>query len=207
MYQPLSRLLCCRPLSAVPAQADCLKEIILPKEGSLPDQSTLFIDSKKDKIILEEYTFPVKPCSDCSELAGWLAQNVIPDEKEYGYLKKKIEKDIVILPDDDFKDFVNLSTEVVARTKINNETGTVQSGALFYEEYLPQESILYALALAAPVFKAEDSQKGIFKAEGRNEEDLVMEFFAKGLPEVMQIGGNASIGKGIVRTRVVGGTR
>lgn len=112
-------------------KTDCLKEIALPDEGSLPDQSALFIDSKKDKIILEEYTFPVKPCSNCSELAVWLAENVIPDEKEYGYLKKKIEKDIVILPDDDFKDFVNLSTEVVARTKINNETGTVQSGALF----------------------------------------------------------------------------
>lgn len=186
-------------------KTDCLKEIALPNEGSLPDQSALFIDDKKDKIILEEYTFPVKPYSNCSELAGWLADNIIPNEKEYSYLKKKIEKDIVILPDDDFKDFVNLSTEVVARTRINNETGTVQSGALFYEEYLPQESILYALALAAPVFKLEDSQKGIFKVDGKNEEDMVLEFFEKGLPEVMQIGGNASIGKGIVRTRVVGG--
>ena len=185
-------------------KTDCLKEIALPNESSLPDQSTLFIDDKKDKIILEEYTFPVNPCSNCTELAGWLAENVIPDEKEYGYLKKKIKEDVVILSDDDFKDFVNLSTEVVARTKIINETDTVQSGALFYEEYLPQESILYTLALAAPVFKSEDSQKGVFKAEGKNEEDLVLEFFTKGLPEVMQVGGNASIGKGIVRTRVVG---
>lgn len=114
-----------------------------------------------------------------------------------------MKKDVVVLSDDDFRDFVNLSTEVVARTKINNETGTVQQGALFYEEYLPQESILYSLALASPIFKEEDTKKGIFKQNGKNEEDLVLEFFKAGLPEVMQIGGNATIGKGIVRTRVL----
>ncbi|MBK9462153.1 MAG: hypothetical protein IPN94_22720 [Sphingobacteriales bacterium] len=32
-----------------------------------------------------------------------------------------------------------MSTEVITRTKIDNETGTVEDGALFTEEYLPTE--------------------------------------------------------------------
>lgn len=179
----------------------------LPGEGSIPEDSNLFIDREKSRIILEEYTFSISPCKKCTELANWLADKVMPGDKEWGYLKEKMKKDVVVLSDNDFKDFVNLFTEVVARTRIDNETGTVQTGALFYEEYLPQESILYALALASPIFKEKDSEKGIFKVNGKNEEDMVLEFFKKGLPEIMQIGGNASIGKGIVRIRIAGGAK
>ena len=106
---------------------------------------------------------------------------------------------LVVLPDDDFRDFVELSTEVVARTRIDADTGTVASGALFYEEYLPQESVLYTLALAAPVFQKEDAKDEFFKQEGADEASLVLELFRKGVPEVIQIGGNATIGKGLVR--------
>ncbi|MCF6158369.1 MAG: type III-B CRISPR module RAMP protein Cmr4 [wastewater metagenome] len=181
----------------------------LPNENTVPHNCSLVISS--NNIVLEEYTFQVNrdenKNGNCSKFAEWLANNVFPKtnggKDPYKYWREKMEKDIVTLTDNDFRDFVNLSTEVVARTKINNETGTVQSGALFYEEYLPQESILYSLALASPIFKEKDSEKGIFKQNGKNEEDLVLEFFKAGLPEVIQIGGNATIGKGIVRTRVL----
>ena len=52
---------------------------------------------------------------------------------DIGYLSEKL----VILHDDDFRDFVALSTEVITRNKIDNETGTVAEGQLFTEEYLP----------------------------------------------------------------------
>ncbi len=122
----------------------------------------------------------------------------------YNYWKEKIKKDVVILPDNDFTDFVNLSTEVITRIKINNETGTVQTGALFTEEYLPSETIMYSLALTTPIFK-ENGQKGVFKAEDdKSEEELVMDYFANGMPEIIQIGGNATIGKGLARIKVWG---
>jgi CRISPR-associated protein Cmr4 len=103
----------------------------------------------------------------------------------------KLRTDIVILPNDDFKDFVNLSTEVITRTKIDNATGTVESGALFTEEYLPAESIMYSLVLTAAEFKAND----------RIEEEGIRNFFVDNLPSVCQIGGNATLGKGIVSTK------
>jgi CRISPR-associated protein Cmr4 len=140
-------------------------------------------------VILEEYAFEIQSNS-ITDLAKFLADAVGTFE---------VNK-LVILSNDDFRDFVNLSTEVITRTKINPETGTVQSGALFTEEYLPVETAMYSLALTTPIF---NKDKGIFVAkDGKKEEELVMEFFEKGIPEVMQIGGNATIGKGIVKVKV-----
>ncbi|RCV66125.1 CRISPR-associated protein Cmr4 [Methanophagales archaeon] len=178
----------------------------MPEENTAPKGCQLFITDKK--IVLEEYTFEIKNKEDneegvCSKFAKWLSENVIPQGNEYHYWQQKIKKDVVVLPDDDFRDFVNLSTEVITRTKIDNVTGTVQSGALFTEEYLPTETILYSLALSTPIFKEKDNEKGIFKRIGaKSEEERVMEFFTAGLPKIIQVGGNATIGKGIVRTSV-----
>ena len=162
----------------------------VPSEKTISNFGELGINGK---IVLEEYTFDVKHEQITREFAEWLA--VMLDMGE-------INKKLVILSNDDFCDFVNLSTEVITRTRINQATGTVQSGALFTEEYLPSESVLYSLALATPIFKEKQEDKGIFAQNGKAEEDLVMEYFTNGLAEVIQIGGNATIGKGIVRTKI-----
>jgi CRISPR-associated protein Cmr4 len=179
----------------------------LPDENTVPKGCKLLFE--ENKVILEEYTFEVKKDitqdEKCSKLAIWLSNNVIPEGRIFKYWREKLQRDLVILSDDDFKDFVNLSTEVITRVKINNETGTVQKGALFTVEYLPSETIIYSLILTSPVFVGKDKSKKVFaKENGKNEEDLVMEYFAKGLPPVLQLGGNSTIGKGIVRTRVMG---
>lgn len=178
----------------------------MPKANTAPHDCQLFV--RDNKVVLEEYTFVITKDKTkdeiCTKFADWLSKNIIPSGHEYNYWRDKIQKDIVILPDGDFTDFVNLSTEVITRIKINNDTGTVQSGALFTEEYLPNETVLYSLALTTPIFKS-DGQKGVFtKTDNKNEEDLVMEYFAEGMPEIIQIGGNATIGKGLVRIKVWG---
>jgi CRISPR-associated protein Cmr4 len=153
--------------------------------------SNLYINEKN--IILEEYTFEVNEKSDeVKKLGEWLSEQIYGKNAD-SFWANKLKTDIVVLNNDDFKDFVNLSTEVITRTKINNETGTVEQGALFTEEYLPAESIMYSLVLTAPEF-AED--KPVFQ----NEEKLrtfVKNFVAEN--DVMQIGGNATLGKGITK--------
>lgn len=185
--------------------------------GNLPGGSTVTNNSalivKDGKIVLEEYTFPVTPDNRCDAVATWIADNVLPPDSGYTYWRKKMKQDVVVLSDDDFRDFVTLSTEVVARTRIDSETGTVAGGALWYEEFLPTDSILYSLALTTPLFLKVDGEddekekKGIFYADSgpdknRMEAEKVMTFFADGLPSIIQIGGNATVGKGLVRTRV-----
>ncbi len=183
----------------------------LPGENTVTNDSRLIV--KEGKIVLEEYTFPVTSDYQCDAVANWVAENILPPDSGYAYWREKMKRDLVVLSDDDFRDFVTLSTEVIARTKIDSEKGTVASGALWYEEYLPTDSILYSLALTTPLFLKVDGEgdekekKGIFYAgqgpdKNRAEAEKVMAFFADGLPGIIQIGGNATVGKGLVRTRV-----
>lgn len=151
------------------------------------------------KVLLEEYAFDVKEDEGLEELGQWLSDHIFQDADQYW--KDKIKTDIVVIPDNDFKDFVNLSTEVITRTKIDNNTGTVAQGALFTEEYLPAESVMYALALTAAEFRAEpEEQEGGISPLDKDE---VFSFFKTHLPDVIQIGGNATLGKGIIRSKLL----
>lgn len=158
------------------------------------DTSNLKINNNNN-ILLEEYAFEtnkIEWAEGAKPLQDWFAEN-LPTE-----WKDKITKDIVVLSNDDFKDFVNLSTEVITRTKIQNDTGTVQPGALFTEEFLPAESVMYSLIMASPVFKKD---KGDLETA-----EKVIKIFSDVIQNnlsILQIGGNATLGKGIVRTKII----
>ena len=175
-------------------------------EKTVPDTKGVIPDANvaiSQKVILEEYTFDLPTSDNLKKYAEWLAGKILPSSGEYNYWREKMKKDIVVLPDDDFRDFVQLSTEVITRTKISPKTGTVESGALFSEEYLPSESILYTLALATPVMRKEEKKKEPLKdIDPEKEAGYVLEYFTNGLPDVIQMGGNATIGKGLVRTHI-----
>ena len=240
----------------------------IPNSDTITTNSDLTIDNNvndQQQIVLEEYTFPVTPVAECNAIAKWIAKHILPSDPSYKYWHDKMEKDIVVLDNDDFRDFVTLSTEVIARIKMDPKTGTVDRniGGLWYEEYLPTDSILYSLALASPIFKENEADKGIFavvpdeeetldelemavdldeeealgksepetavnlveegassesddesapiansdeeETHGESESEKVMNFFKSGLPPIIQLGGNAAIGKGIVRTKVYEG--
>ena len=177
------------------------------------NQCMAFKDSKtvfNGIVILEEYSFkktggdkPVEVVEGNKKtpLGEWLTfQGIGGDDS---YWTSKLKTDIVVLSDDDFKDFVNLSTEVITRTKINNETGTVQKGGLFTEEYLPTESLMYSLVMSAPVFQEEDKKKDCLLKTAEE----VMKFFREGLHPVIQLGGNATLGKGLLRTTFLSNTK
>jgi CRISPR-associated protein Cmr4 len=48
------------------------------------------------------------------------------------------------------------------------------------------------------------TKQGVFKAENPDKEaEKVLQFFEQGVPDVIQIGGNQTIGKGIVRIQIL----
>lgn len=157
------------------------------EENSITTDSKINIDDSN--VILEEYQIGVEKNKSTQKIAEFLANELS---------NKEIKEKLIILSDDDFKDFITLSTEVITRTKIDNETGVVASGALFTEEYLPSETIMYSLALASP------AMVNITQIQNLSTDDEVMKFFSETVPDIIQIGGNATIGKGIVSV-VVGG--
>jgi CRISPR-associated protein Cmr4 len=165
-------------------------EMLNPLHSGLTGENSNVLDG--DKVGLEEYIFErFTESEEVSNMGGFLASYLFPDPSNYW--ADKLTKDIVVVSDDDFADFVQHSTEVITRNKIDNETGTVSDTALFTEEYLPSESLLYSLAMFAPEFS---------NKQGKMTEADVQKFFNLNLPPVFQIGGNASLGKGIVRNKV-----
>lgn len=138
-------------------------------------------------IVLEEFAFQVDVHAETEQLAavleGVLRQNLLTE----------IKNRVVVLSDDDFSDFVRLSTEVNARIKIDQETGTVQDGALWYEENVPPETVFYSLLYIGNV-----RGKGI---EGmktfRNVETYLLDETL--FPQVFQLGGNSTLGRGMLR--------
>ena len=129
-------------------------------------------------VILEEYSFKS-------------IEKINLDEKDF-FIPKDLQdifQRLVIISDDNFTHFVKNSTEVITRTKIDNITGTVQNGALFTEEYLPSETVMYSLAIANKPFSDKSDL---------TDANSVMEYF-NNISKVIQIGGNSTLGKGIVK--------
>lgn len=130
-------------------------------------------------LVLDEYVFNSSKKIELKDIFG---EHALPHRD---YIKHKI----AILSDNMFKFFVTSATDVVARTSINKETGTVETGSLWHEEYLPSDSILYTLFFAE-------------KSRDKNKKHLdgpeVLNLLRKDLPGVIQIGGNETIGKGII---------
>lgn len=149
-------------------------------------------------VILEEYAYGAIESSDIRAFAKELSE-IIFSTPELSYWKDLLQRNLVILSDNDFRDFTQMSTEVITRTKIDNETGTVDkdNGALFTEEYLPNDAVLYASIFASDEYGKQDENKRM------NAKD-VMNHIVRNIKEIpyFQLGANATIGKGILRTAI-----
>lgn len=144
----------------------------------------------KNKIVLEEYELEL--AGNCSDWANYLAEQAIPDEAT----RPRVKEHFVILSDDDFTHFVRYATEVVARIRLDYERKSVANGALFYEEFLPAETVLYSLVIASSSRQENDINQNALQMMG---------YLRKTLPQVLQIGGNETIGKGLCMTRLIDG--
>jgi CRISPR-associated protein Cmr4 len=147
------------------------------------------------KVLLEEYVFNCLNLDDTPKVNGeqlneWLADQIFDKDTET-FWNTFMKERIAVLSNGVFRDFVENFTSVTTRNKIDNETGAAEDGALFTIEYLPEESVLYHLVTASDEFS---------KVTGRKTADQIMKTYQDNLSEIFQIGGNATIGKGIVKT-------
>lgn len=172
--------------------ADMKLNFEIPKENTCTMESSLLIQD--NQAVFEEYTYSLKPEEETTKLAEWIRENIFEGT---GYWANKICTHLAVLGNDEFRDFVLFSTEVTTRIKIENETGTVQKGGLFTEEFLPAESVLYSLVLASPEFSKRERK-------AFPDSKTVIECFSRflgenGIGNYFQLGGNSTLGKGMIR--------
>lgn len=165
-------------LSTEPAQGEALVSGNVLKAG--------------DKVVLEEFTFTPREENTVQTIGQWLAENALPQGNEYQYWRDELPRRLAILPNDDFRDFVTFSTEVVTRIALNPDTKTVdkEKGALWTEENLPTDTLLYAPLMATP-------SRAKVQLTGLQVLDAVENL---GLTRT-QLGGNETVGRGAVYLR------
>lgn len=145
-------------------------------------------------IMLEDYTFMVK---GSKEFADFLKQ-IIEHLPEDTLTKDMLLERAVVLSDDDFAGFVKYSTEVNTRIKIDIETSTAAGTALFTEEYLPPECVLYSLVIFTDSYQSpvEKEKEPMNRAEVK---EAFKEMLAKG---IIQVGANSGLGKGLMQVKI-----
>jgi len=168
-----------------------INSITVPAVNSVGDDDDVIIYntsiSVNGNVVLEEYIF--KAQNKTSNEFDSLVDKIVPSSQaEYKYLNDSLKKKICIVSDDNFKEFTTMSTEVITRIKVDDETGVVKSGALWTEEYLPTDTILYF-----PVFAVKSRKPG-GSISAQNALQKV-----KDMASYIQVGGNETVGKGYVR--------
>ncbi|WP_099211679.1 type III-B CRISPR module RAMP protein Cmr4 [Thermococcus henrietii] len=159
------------------------KELV-PGEGrAIVDVSSVL--KLKDSVVFEEVALKAEP-RDLSKVVGAI-EPLLPGDVD-------VKKRLAIVPDDVFSAFVRFSTEVVARVAIDAGTGTVKRGGLWYEEFLPSETLLYSvIAVGKP--------KGGTLSSAEEVSTELRNFIESA--GYLQIGGDETVGKGFVLAKLV----
>ncbi|MCS7304967.1 MAG: type III-B CRISPR module RAMP protein Cmr4 [Thermoguttaceae bacterium] len=160
-------------------------------QAVVPNGSPLLVAG--DKIVLEEFDF--QRVGDCTELAKWLSQRCFLAEDSF--TPKWMANHLVVLYEDDFTHFVRHATEVQARIALDYDRKTVKSGALFYQEFLPPETLFYTVLLA---YETRRDDKN-----ARYSPDQILDKVSDclGQTKYLQIGGDETTGKGLCAVQVV----
>jgi CRISPR-associated protein Cmr4 len=152
-----------------------------------------------DTLVLEEFSFTSSPDPQVNTIAQWLAEQVMPQTPEYRYWREKLKHSLVILPNNDFRDFVVHATEVITRIRISRETKTVDKGMLWTEEHLPSDTLLYVPMYATPARKmkngSNDKGAASMTASAILDKARSLENSLRGY---IQLGGDETVGRGMV---------
>lgn len=140
------------------------------------------------RVILEDLDMAAKPDEALGTLADRIASWLFDEADERRFFRDRF----CVVHDDVMSYLLRTALELTTRNRIDPDTGTVAPGALWTEEALPVESVLSGLLLARPVSRTRKSP-----------EELLA--FVDGLIDrPIQVGGNASVGRGLCRVAVAG---
>lgn len=157
------------------------------------------LTSDGDRLHLEVFEFAATAAAEVETIARWLADHALA-QHQGDYFRDKLARDLVILDDTDLDHFSRNGMVVEPHVRIDEKTGTADSdgGGLFYTENLPPETLM-----AAPVMASAERT-----AERDMDAAAVMGQMRTALDDnALQIGGDATTGRGLVMTRLLEGER
>lgn len=161
----------------VPTPAVAAGECLLGAEGS--------VLAHDGRVYLEDLDFGADSNPESLAVAEKLATALAPEGQREDFMKR-----LLILDDDSFTYLTETAVAVAARIRLKEDTKTVDQGGLWYEESLPSEAVLYSPWIVTP---------------RKAEEDKLINLLGCLAQGIVQIGGNATVGRGLCRIALSGG--
>ncbi|MBU0501416.1 MAG: type III-B CRISPR module RAMP protein Cmr4 [Gammaproteobacteria bacterium] len=143
------------------------------------------VNLNRGKLVLEDLDLDAAPDPNLDAWARHIAEAVHAGDAA---AQDDLIQRLALVPDDIFAFLAETATEIRTRIAIDPGTGTVKRGALWYEENLPAETVLWGIYALSPSNNKED--QGNAQALGQ------------ALPPsgvLLQLGGKAGVGRGLCR--------
>ena len=132
---------------------------------------------KGNKVYLEDLDLTAKQSPEADAVANAIAEKLLPNSERRYFTER-----FAVVSNDVFTFLSETATEVVARVRLEDNTKTVASGGLWYEEAVPAEAIFYGFV-------------GATSAE--------LSLASLQIDQPLQIGGDATIGRGLCKVVIV----
>ncbi len=133
-----------------------------------------------------------------SEARSWasdLAAHALPSTNHFDYVRAKMATDLLIVSDSTMGSLARSATDITARVQLRDDAKIVEHGPWFVE-YLPSDTLLTRPLTFTP--------QGV-KTEPQNLAPARDRLFAALQDNTMVVGGQQSVGKGLVWTHIVEG--
>lgn len=141
------------------------------------------------EMVLEAYAFD----AEVDQAATACAEALVESGAIEPSMESSFRERLVFVEDDVLRDLTRHGAEVVARIALG-EAGTTAEGALWYEELIPAETLFFLLALATDARAERNGQR-------RSASDI-LDLVRLDDTQVVQIGGEATVGRGLFRVKV-----
>lgn len=175
-----------RDLVAVGLQAPALPGPIRAQQAMIPHRSVNRVDKM---LVLEDLDLVGQTDAAAEKWAETIAALLHPADAT---AQSDFIERFAILSDDILSHLSETATELRTRISIDQDTGTVKQGALWFEEHLPAEASLWG------IYALSDSNE---PGQRRVATDLATAL-TQAFPlhsVLLQIGGQAGVGRGLVR--------
>ncbi|WP_428243449.1 type III-B CRISPR module RAMP protein Cmr4 [Gynuella sp.] len=156
-----------------------------PEQALIGNLNTHKNLGKKNKIVLEDLDLVAGEGSDTQQWAQHFSAVVHKESPE----QEEMQNRFIILPDDVFSFLAETATEIRTRIRIDQENGVVADGALWTEENLPAETLLWGIYSLTNSRKPEDEKTA-------SKLNAAIPKYA-----LLQMGGNVGTGNGLVEFR------
>jgi len=166
-----------KPPATVPAPAAA--------DACITTNASILTLSKSNQVVLEDLELNATSDANADTWSQWLATHIFDGDADW---TQTLGQHLCIVHDDVLSFLLQTATEVTARIRLDDKTKTVQKGALWYEEALPAETIMAGLVIAAQV-----------KADPQT----VFSTIDNVTQNPIQVGGNATVGRGLCQLRLV----